>query len=308
VYVYGEFFYRDAGAACPSDDCYGRAGIHRNTGTGWSFVWEQPEDWLLDTSHSWLSGVANGPLFVLNRGLSCEFYIIDPPSQDCAMDGAETVQDVFAVNSSLVFGIKGEKVVYWDGSTWGPYPAAYTPYEVQRIWADGESVFCAGPEGTVISLEGEDWRIHDTGTLTGFADIWGFGADDVWVAGGDTGLMHFDGTSWTEVEWPSLTDPEDSCQFEEFGEFWGADGILFFHTYDQLIMWDGVAFSVLGHWPAHMVETTDGPQCVGGIEITGIWGNSPDEVFLAVRDRSHLTEGCGMENILWWDGTEFHWF
>jgi hypothetical protein len=203
------------------------------------------------------------------------------------------------VNENLLYtlvdteGDPNQKVVSYDGSTWGPLPVAYTPYQVEHLWADEENVFCAGPDGTIISLEDGEWRIHDTRTLEDFYAIWGFGGADVWAGtdGGD--LLHYDGESWTSVEWPCLGE------YCEINAMWGDEGVLFFHDNRQLTMWDGTSFKVLLFSDA---------EAGSRLLINAIWGNSPTEVFLAVQDEGHPNPQCGIYYLLWWDGSEFHWF
>jgi hypothetical protein len=70
-----------------------------------------------------------------------------------------------------------------------------------------------------------------------------------------------------------------------------------------------LGFRVLGHWPGEDVELPEGGHdCEGRIGINAIWGNSPDEMFMAIHDPNHTTSDCAPEMLLWWDGHEFHWF
>ena len=43
-------------------------------------------------------------------------------------------------------------------------------------------------------------------TLPNFFDVWGAAADDIWAVGSAGLIMHWDGTSWQEVETPSVGD------------------------------------------------------------------------------------------------------
>lgn len=311
VYLLGEYYYVDEHAAtvgCPSEHCYGYIGIFNNHGSGWETYWTREEIDGFDPDDSWLSGIPSGPLLLVERSVYCEFNLVWPGAVECALPDGSRVQDIFTVNNTLAYAIKDDKVIYWDGSEWGPYPAAYTPYLVTKIWADEDDIVCVGPDGIAVTLEGEEWVVHDTGTLRGLDAIWGFEGNDIWVAGGPTGLMHYDGVEWIEVDWPNLVDTSNPCMIGKIKEFWGQEGILYFHTGHQLVMWDGVSFRTIAFWPADTSETDDTIECSYNIQISSMWGNSPDELFLAVKDHSHVTEDCNMDYLLWWDGASFHWF
>ena len=96
--------------------------------------------------------------------------------------------------------------------------------------------------------------------------------------------------SWTRVDWP---DMETESQIHDM---WGSDGELFFTTGRQLVRWDGESFETIGMWLGT------------GLSINAIWGNSTDEVFLAVGESDVVTSDCGPVYLMWWDGSEFHWF
>ncbi len=159
----------------------------------------------------------------------------------------------------------------------------------------------------MLSLEGDEWIVHDTRTMEDISAMWGFSHDDVWASTIGGSLIHFDGVSWEAIEWPDLRDLSDPCgdHVQIIRGMWGEDGILYLHTELMFFMWDGTSFTVLGYWPGVL----DGSECAGRINIQSIWGNSPVEVFLAVNDLDNASRACGREEyVLWWDGTAFHWF
>jgi hypothetical protein len=229
-------------------------------------------------------------------------------------------RDVFVVDGSLAYAVWGDKVIHWNGSTWSPLPVD-VPFATSdmRIWADADDLFLAGPAATLVSLEGDTWRVHDPGVLSDLTAIWGFDGDDVWVGSRTGELLHFDGTSWTSIGWPSGEDDSPCNPRSPVTQLWGADGILYFTTWSQLARWDGSRVEVLGHWPGVL---TDGRWCSGGMTPWAIWGNRPDEVFLAVADLSGFVPEespagpwwpddriCGGRTaVLRWDGTVLHRF
>jgi hypothetical protein len=269
--------------------------LYFNNGTGWALAYEAPassEGMGLNSCYINITGIPDGPIFAWSGpSMSCNIATIESGSVQW---GEFQVVDVFVVNEHLVYAISwmGDvKVIKYNGDTWSPVPAV-VPYTVYHLWADEESVFAAGSGGTIVSLEGNQWIIHDPGTVGDFTSIWGFSGHDVWVGQSDGTLRHYDGESWTQVDWPNMSE---SGSRSILG-MWGIDGTLFFHTEYQLTVWNGSGFTVLGYWEN------------AGIFINAIWGNSPGEVFLAVSDPNHESSDCGPEYLLWWDGTNFHWF
>ena len=125
------------------------------------------------------------------------------------------------------------------------------------------------------------------------SSIWGSSASDVFAVGSVpwSEILHYDGSDWTSMDWPN-----SEIDIRQVRALWGSEGILYIVTTHQLAMWDGSSFSVLGYWEG------------SGIGIDEIWGNSPDEVFLAVIQPRTSSGDCGPEYLLMWDGHEFHWF
>jgi hypothetical protein len=221
---------------------------------------------------------------------------------------------VFVVNGTLAYALwqagSEVKVVHWNGSVWSPLPVAtptFTDAGSTHLWADEHSLFVAGQYASLVSLEGDSWRIHDPGTLSDLTAIWGFGGNDVWVGTYAGELLHYDGSSWANVAWPSLEDDTACNRRSAITEMWGADGVLYFITGTQLARWNGSSFTVLGHWPGVARGDT---SCAGGIRPVALWGNSPTEVFLAVAEPGAigLELFCGNSALLRWDGTSFHRF
>jgi len=275
-----------------------------NDGTGWRLLFDHYGDFY-GCEHR-MTGLPGGNLVVYSRdSYMCEWEA--GTEAGVTVDNFEA-QRIHVVDETLAYALRVSGLIaFYDGEGWGPYPSDPIPYEVYCLWADHTSLFVAGPEGLIMSDEEEGWRVHDTGTLDYITAIWGFAGDDVWAGTMEGGLMHWDGDTWEDVEWPDLSDPAEYCSTNEIQGFWGKDGILFFYTGNEIVRWDGVEFTVLGYWPRH--RDPAGTGCVGGLGILDIWGNDVDEVFLSVgTSEERLLAGCEYEFLLWWDGAEFHWF
>jgi hypothetical protein len=269
--------------------------IYFNDGSGWRKTYEETASSVgpdITTCFFNIMGLSDGSLFAWSG-----------PSHGCNLahikDGNLewenfTVYDLFVVNDTLAYAIYSYgdlKIIQYDGTSWSPIPAVI-PYGVYNIWADETSVFCGGAGGSIVSLEGSEWIVHDTQTLATVESMWGFSGEDVWAGFDDGSLRHFDGVSWEQIDWPQA----NPSGYNSINGMWGQDGKLFFHTPYQLTMWDGASFTVLASWES------------AGIYINAIWGNSPSEVFLAVEDANYEGTGCGPKYVLWWDGSRFHWF
>lgn len=287
--------------------------LAHNDGTGWSRYFDGIGDHGMMYCMTELSGVPGGPLVLMGTDTHyCESLFETGGLFEFSIIEASAV---FVVDESLAYAVRpGGLLIYYDGSSWGPYPPDPLPHEAFRIWADETVLFVASRDGIIMSEEDGGWRIHDTHTLENISTIWGFDENDVW-AGTEWGkLLHWDGVTWEMVDWPAMGDPTDptACEYREesIRGMWGKDGVLYFHSGKQITMWDGFEFTVIGYWPGEDVwyPETEGHDCLNAVGINSIWGNSPNEVFLAVSAQSHATEDCAPQILLWWDGSEFHWF
>ena len=292
----------------PEDTGYmAKYRISVNDGTGWRtyFEWGDMGD-LWYPGPLGLAGYPDGRL--LTSGLGSEFgelSLID--------DGTETLlgfmaYDVFVVSDDLAYAVSDMeyKIVRDNGANWGPLPVEM-PFEVSHVWADATDLFAVGSHGTILSLEDGSWRVHDTGTLDSFAAVWGFGADDVWAGSYEGGLYHWDGQTWTTVPWPdAMTDPTID---DGIVGMWGADGVVYFHTTWQLVRIDESGAQSIAAWPCQVREIEEGWfTCEGGVRINAMWGNSPEELFLAVD--APVDDAAHDQNVflLWYDGESLHWF
>jgi hypothetical protein len=222
------------------------------------------------------------------------------------------IHDLHVVDATLAYALtRGSPgILEYDGSLWYPLAGELLPTVVTLVWSDGEALFCAGENGTLLTREGTHWVLHDTRTLSDFSAIWGFAWNDVWLGTEDGTLHHYDGEGWTQVEWPDRGDDTSGCRRRGLGieGMWGQGSTLFFHTRNQIVRWDGSRFTTLGYWPGIATSTTDFDEgCYDGLHIFDIWGNAPDEVFIASRPSEPASGACS-EYLLWWDGEELHRF
>jgi hypothetical protein len=285
-----------------------QASLIWNGGTGWSTIATLGDMYEISDLANSLTGFPGGDVIAFSPYSGMRIF--SPP------DWSSSIMDfypahVFVVDHDLAYAtLDGDpRLARYDGSSWGPFPGEPLPYTGRLVWADGTSVFVAGDAGMILSYEDEHWTVHDTRTMEPFISLWGFSADDVWAGTTRGHLLHWDGLEWRTVEWPNLGDDSDECHASTSGieGMWGVDGVLFFHSSEQLVMWDGVEFVTLGYWPGEKVEEDGIFYCVGGLHVHSIWGNSPTELFIAIEESERVPHVCD-EYIMWWDGSLFHWF
>jgi hypothetical protein len=284
--------------------------LWRNEGSGWTTLVDilveeiEPPLVLVES----IAGVPGGDIFAWGW---YSFFSIDSTSGDMEREDLG-LWDLFVVREDLAYGILSEdpRLIRYNGTSWGPYPGDPLPYNVMHVWANETDIFCTGENGIVLSTDGDGWTVHDTGTLRELSTVWGFSTDDVWAGGGRGILIHWDGEVWNSMEWPDAGDGTDDCRDpgETINGIWGSDGVLFFHTINQVVMWDGVEFRIIAYWPGERTTHPEGwSYCQDALRIQSIWGNSPDELFIVVAEGEGTTPACE-RYLLWWDGHEFHWF
>ena len=123
----------------------------------------------------------------------------------------------------------------------------------------GLDIYVAGTNGTVLHYDGSTWTEMETGTTESLRDVWGASTSDIFAVGGNAGL-HYNGTGWS----PTTLDTSSYLL-----DVWGAGANDVFVT-----GWDGDIF----HYNGTSWTTMDGG---GTYFLYGIWGSAADDVFVA---------------------------
>ncbi|MFH2006823.1 MAG: hypothetical protein ABI333_09590 [bacterium] len=297
----GVFVLQDYEDGTGGSGCLMYQRISYNDGSGWTDYYEQCS--MTEHELGSITGFPGGQLMAAGSGRTAGpvLWIYE---DDAELSADLDVLDMFVVNENLAYAIDHEKAYRYDGIDWEPVPA-YFPYELDSIWADATDLYGVGPLGTIISYAGVDWVVHDSGTIESLSTVWGFGGNNVWVGSAESGLLlHYDGVAWTPHQWPVRPPGADAT----IQGMWGQDGVLFFHTHTQLVRWDGTEFTDLSTWPCEELEIAPGEiVCDNGLLVESIWGNSPTELFVGLRDTSIWPGDCSALFLLWFDGVEYHW-
>jgi hypothetical protein len=278
--------------------------IYFNDGSGWTpvagAVSGNPNEPQISGQLT-LTGFDGGPLVLYGygayhpmTGIPCGLALLENGQRDC--EPVDGVTDVHVVRRDLAYGALQGSLIQYDGERWGPVTApAPGQGGLSMLWADETVVMATGAmAGTIYTLRNGGWQIENTRTLENFSAIWGFGPSDVWAGTVQGGLHHFDGTTWNEVEWPG-----SGCSYDSvITGMWGAGGVLFFSTSTSLTRVDGTQAQTIAQWACNPNAVTP--------RISSVWGNSANEVFIAVVDDRQPLNTCGTTFLLYYDGNQFH--
>jgi hypothetical protein len=261
--------------------------LYFNSGTGWSLVSPQPS--VLEG----MTGIPGGPL-LLYPGEHCGVTAFDGKSETC-LAAIPEIKRVFAVDTQRAFAIVDDRLLALRDSYFTPYgtmPAVPFPYEY-RLWADAEVAVVAAEKGKVyvFTSPSSDPLVLTIPDQKAATALWGFGRNDLWVGAEAGRLAHYDGQSWTIQQ-----VAQGTCA--EILNLWGAENVLYFATENHV-----------GRWRGGVVDTVlDGPCALDSLNELGvheqvivdkIWGNSPNELFIALYERKQTLSPAGGDSYLW---------
>jgi len=115
-------------------------------------------------------------------------------------------------------------------------PASAAGIRMNEVWAfDEDDVFAVGHFGTILRrVNGNDWYAMSSGTTAHLTAVWGTSPSDVWVGGTTSTLLHYDGSSWSQIS-TSLSNI-DSISGSGPSDVWFVGGGGAMH-------WDGSDFT-----------------------------------------------------------------
>lgn len=68
------------------------------------------------------------------------------------------------------------------------------------VWGSASNdVFVAGNNGTILHFDGSSWSTMTSGTILSLEGVWGFAANDVFIAGEDVTILHYNGSAWSKI-------------------------------------------------------------------------------------------------------------
>jgi hypothetical protein len=127
------------------------------------------------------------------------------------------------------------------------------------------------------------WTVETSGTTHNLNAVWGSSGSNVYAVGDSGAFLHYDGTSWSQVQDSIISARSTQPAFT----IWGSSATDVYSANSTLIHFDGQKWS-------GAVANTIPPGTVG---VYGVWGDSPSDVWLSVN--------LGGENVFQYDGS--HW-
>ena len=281
---------------CPNDgQGHQDTAVQFNDGSGWQTLFEERY-----TAYGGLTGFPNGPL-VLTAGL-CPAAFLDfgGTATDCSVpDGLSTIYPppaVFVASSNLAYLAVPTRLGEYRSGSWNVLLNSM-PETITAIWANDNLAYLAG------QYQLYSWRSQPpTGLLAlpnapaaQYTTAWALKEDDVWFGNSVGQLVHYDGTSYRILQ-------ASSVDRGGIAGMWGQGDQLYFYTQTE--------FGRIVDDASEILLTVPGePPAYGGAVISGLWGLSPQEVFLAIEGALDLNmTPCRHNSMFWYDGVSFHQF
>lgn len=117
-----------------------------------------------------------------------------------------TLADVFAISDTEAYAVGGERIVRFNGVFWGSFGDVFGA-SLAGVWANPDVVVVVGDDGLIARRQaGEfEWTVDEVPSSADLKAVYGRAADDLWAVGAKTTILHFDGSTWTEVNAGSTT-------------------------------------------------------------------------------------------------------
>ncbi|MFT7620981.1 MAG: hypothetical protein ACI9WU_000142 [Myxococcota bacterium] len=188
----------------------------------------------------------------------------------------------------------GGSVLRYSGCSWSR-PDVGTDKDLWWVFGfkEGGPVFITGADGLILRDSGSGFEAMESGTTATLYGLWGAAPDDVYTVGfdpkgdGASALLHFDGTTWSQV----ADLPVDMASRPRFFKVWGraTNDVWVVGSDDMVLHWDGSAWSDAATGTGHDWVTVAGSGdlmvTVGGLsnaalserQGTSAWsGQAPD--------------------------------
>jgi hypothetical protein len=164
-----------------------------------------------------------------------------------------------------------ETVMHFDPGSGEWSPRRALPGGWNAVWGSGgDDVFAAGFDGAITHFDGTEWSRQPSGTRSRLDDVWGTARDHVVAVGVDGTIVQYDGTAWSVVA-SGVSVP----LFAVWGS--AADGMLAAGLQGTLLRSDG------RRWTQARSFTR--------ATIVALSGRTPNDVYAATPDRLFHYDG-----------------
>jgi len=195
--------------------------------------------------------------------------------------GSGTIQAVWGTSTSNVFAVGSiGLILHFDGSQWGNMNGAGllgTPF-LEGIWgASPSDVYAIGRSGALFKFDGSSWtqQMFPQYYSRDVYGIWGTSSSDIFAVG--NGIRHYDGSSW------SYTSPTPYLLYSVWGL--SSSDVYAVGQYGTVMHYDGSSW------------TSMNAGLAGSFEPVGVWGTSPDNVFVASGGVLYRYDGSGWNTV-----------
>lgn len=135
-------------------------------------------------------------------------------------------------------GGNANTLIHWDGTSWTSMSTGFTGGSANGIWAAATNDVYVVSTNATYHWNGTSWTSVDV--VSGLC-IWGFAANNIWVAFTNSQLKHWDGTSWSSVSSSlPLTGTITSIWGIAANDIWAVTNG---HAAARTIHYDGVSWS-----------------------------------------------------------------
>ncbi len=161
---------------------------------------------------------------------------------------------------------------------------------LNSVWGSSKSdVWAVGSRGSVVHYDGATWKAVPIDNKSTFFAIWGSGPNDVWAISDTMTIMRTDGfknggATWTRLPSLSVNPYYETATTVMFG--FGPDNFRI-GTYPKDDAPNQTSGNMLVKKAGDVQEGKSPLTRVGGLKgtVTGIWGSSPDDVWILVDNR-----------------------
>lgn len=162
-------------------------------------------------------------------------------------------------------------VLVGRGGTWAEATEGVYPWlSLSGVWASAaDDVFALSRGGMILHFDGVSWSEMDFGTDYTLIDIWGSASDEVYAVGDEGTIVHFDGRAWSRR---SIGDRYDLVALVGSSP----TDITVLGEFEGILHWDGTSWTT-EHW--------------SGANLHSLTSTSDGRIFVAAG--SNLYQRCG---------------